>query len=60
MVNLPNCLREFTKAKQGDFPGRELRYLKLLAGRQVERLSIGVIGNIADHRFLVLPATLSM
>jgi hypothetical protein len=32
---LPNCLREFTKAKQLAFPGRELRYLKFLATRPV-------------------------
>jgi hypothetical protein len=27
LVTLPNYLREFTKAKQLFFPGRELRYL---------------------------------
>jgi hypothetical protein len=55
-----NCLREFTKAKQGGFSGRELRYLKLLAGRLLWSLSIGVIWKTAEHRFLDLPATFSV
>jgi hypothetical protein len=39
MVTPPNCRREFTKAKQPAFLGTELRYLKLLVGRPVWKLS---------------------
>jgi hypothetical protein len=50
-VILPNCLREFSKAKHLAFPGREFRYLKLLAGRSAWRMNY--LGDMEYHRSLI-------
>jgi hypothetical protein len=49
-VTLPNCLRKFSQTKHLAFGGRELRYLKLLAGRQAQRLRIQEISKIIAQR----------
>jgi hypothetical protein len=46
-VTLPNCLWKISETKLLAFAGRELRYLKLFAGRGV--LGMSSSGDLKNH-----------